>query len=183
MGRLETSKRHSSPRLDLLGRRVRLYDADTGAWRVGTVTAVDTDPGGRRANRTRAAAERYEVRCPGQRTPRQCWLHELRPLRGKRWRKTRGDRCSKPDPAIARAVALVGKRVRVWYATVRAWRVATVHHVVLWRAKGVPAGPLLQVVRAGRVNPWCYSLAEIRPIEAKPRLVRVRRGDEHGGTA
>jgi hypothetical protein len=108
--------------------------------------------------------ERYEISCEGSRTPRYCRLDEIRPLRGGAWPKRAGKEVRIPEPVIDHALDLIGKRVRVWYASARKWRVVTVKSLVLGPVKGVPDRVHFRVARAGRVNPWCYSMAEIRPI-------------------
>jgi hypothetical protein len=73
-----------------------------------------------------------------------------------------------------RALDLVGKGVRVWYASARKWKVVTVQHVLFGPAPGVPEGAYFRVTRARKVNPYYYSMAELEPLEGKTLARRSR---------
>lgn len=174
MSRKVGVRRRSDRTPNILGKRVRVWDKGARTWKIATVQAYCVDPVKRLRNGTYDTTERYEVTIEDTKTPRSCSLEDLRPLRGGRWPKVVGAVTATEETRIDQTLDLIGKRVRVWYASARKWKVVTVQHVLFGPAKGVPKGAYFRVTRAGKVNPYYNSLAEIQPLEGKTPALRAR---------
>ena len=97
------------------------------------------------------------------------WSTKWEPKRRQRVeRKARQRRLSDAElRRINRGLALIGKRVRVWYASVRKWRVARVKSLLLLEKHTRRADVLFQLVRSGRTNPYYYAREELRLIRRR----------------
>ena len=66
-----------------------------------------------------------------------------------------------------------GERVRVYYKSVREWKVATIRSLILLPNRRSPNPSYYQVTCEGKVNPRYYRPKELRPVKrAAPKAKR-----------